>query len=209
MHVIALLSNKGGVGKTTLAINIASALSAHGSCILIDADPQGSSQHWADLADEQIEVGVTPAEDDIKQQVNGLEGYDYCVIDCPPSADSTQTQTALRTAQNVIIPVLPSPLDLWASVELDEQIQAAKADNPAMSANLVINQMEPRTRLSRQVADAMAELNLPALQTPIHRRVIYRNAILAGRSVHHMGKKAEAAANEINDMLTELGIQRG
>jgi chromosome partitioning protein len=105
--------------------------------------------------------------------------------------------------------VQPSPLDLWASVHIEAEIEQARQSNEQLRACLVINQAEPHTRLSRLVRDALAELSLPAAQTAIRRRVAHRNAVLQGRSVMQMGSRGAEAATEIRQLIEELGIDKG
>jgi chromosome partitioning protein len=99
---------------------------------------------------------------------------------------------------------LPSPLDLWATLAVGDEIAKAQKTNPGLRALLVINQLEPRTKLSRLVGDAITELNMPAAETTLHRRVVYRASVLEGRSVTQMGRQGSIAAEEINSLLAEV-----
>mgnify|MGYP001818503262 FL=1 len=206
MQVIALVGNKGGAGKTTLAINLASAFNELAPTVLLDADPQGSSLQWFNIAGDECVLDVADASIGVEDQVRSAEDVSYCVVDCPPSVHSEQTRDALRISDLIIIPVQPSPLDLWASVHIETEVNKARKVNPGLRALLVINQSEPRTRLSRLAADALQELSLPAASTAIHRRVAHRNAILQGRSVLQMGSRGAAAADEIRQLIDELKI---
>ncbi|MEJ2309393.1 MAG: ParA family partition ATPase [Gammaproteobacteria bacterium] len=206
MQVIALVGNKGGAGKTTLAINLASAFNELAPTVLLDADPQGSSLQWFNIAGDDCVLNVADASIGVEDQVRSAEDVSYCVVDCPPSVHSDQTRDALRVSDLVIIPVQPSPLDLWASVHIETEVNKARKVNPGLRALLVINQSEPRTRLSRLAADALQELSLPAASTAIRRRVAHRNAILQGRSVLQMGSRGAAAADEIRQLIDELKI---
>lgn len=209
MHVIALVGNKGGAGKTTLAINLASMLNQLGPAILLDADPQGSSLQWYGIAGDDATLRVREAADSVADTVNEISDASYCVIDCPPSVKSPQTQQALRICDLALIPVQPSPLDLWASVHIEEEVNQARIVNESLIALLVLNQLEPWTRLSQQVRDALAELSLPAAKTAIKRSVVHRNAMLQGRSVFEMGRRGKTAANEIRQLTEEFGIGSG
>jgi len=205
MPVIALIGNKGGAGKTTLCINLASGLHRRCSTVLLDADPQLSSLQWRDIAVRDDLVDVVDAVDDLQAMVQQYkENYDCVVIDCPPSAQSQQTRNALACSDIVVVPVLPSPLDLWASVHVEKELEWARTVNPGIRGLLVVNQMEPRTRLSRLVHDALAEIELPVASTAIRRRMAYRNAMLQGCSVHDAGAVAASAAEEINELINEL-----
>ena len=204
MQVIALVGNKGGAGKTTLAINLASAFSELAPTILFDADPQGSSLQWCNIAGDTATLDVLDGSVNLADQVRSSSDLSYCVVDCPPSVHSEQTQEALRISDLVIIPVQPSPLDLWASVHIETEVNKARTANPDLRALLVINQSESRTRLSKLAAEALKELSLPAATTAIRRRVAHRNAMLQGRSVLQMGSRGAMAADEIRQLIDEL-----
>jgi chromosome partitioning protein len=205
MPVIALIGNKGGAGKTTLCINLASGLHRRCSTVLLDADPQLSSLQWRDIAVRDDLVKVVDAVEDVTAMVQQYkDDYDCVVIDCPPSAQSQQTRLALACSDIAVVPVLPSPLDLWASVHVEKELEWARTVNPGIKGLLVVNQLEPRTRLSRLVHDALAEIELPVASTAIRRRMAYRNAMLQGCSVHDAGAVAASAAEEINELIEEL-----
>lgn len=205
MPVFALVGNKGGAGKTTLCINLASALAERGSTMILDADPQRSSLNWHAITDANGSLPVTEASDDLAGvTAEHAPRTDYVVIDCPPSVHSPQTSDALARADLVLIPVQPSPLDLWASVQIEAEVERARQSNPELRALLVINQLEPRTQLSQLMRDALAELSLPAAETAIRRRMVYRNSVIQGRSVLDVGSPGAAASEEIRQLVDEM-----
>lgn len=204
MPVIALIGNKGGAGKTTLAINLASALTEMSDTILLDADPQGSVLHWHAMTDGQCGLSVADASMGVSEALADAERFRYRVVDCPPSVQSPQTQAALRSSDMVVIPVQPSPLDLWASAQIEEEIEQARIDNHGLRALLLINQMEPRTRLSQVIRGVLEELNLQVANCAIRRRVAYRNAVLQGKSVLQLGSRAAEAEQEIRELSEEV-----
>ena len=207
MPVIALVGNKGGAGKTTLCVNLAAALAERGSTVVLDADPQRSSLQWRAIAERDDAVLVIDAVDDLRHRVQSAAGrYAQVVIDCPPSVQAAQTREALAVADLALIPVQPSPLDLWASVHIEHEVAAARERNPGLRAALVINQLEPRTRLSQLVRRALAELSLPVAETAIRRRMAYRSSVLEGRTVLDQGGRGEAAAEEIRQLIREVLI---
>lgn len=205
MPVIALVGNKGGAGKTTLCINLASGLLRRYPTILLDTDPQRSSLQWRDIADRDDLVTVVDAVEDVSAAVSRYRNqYECVVIDCPPSVQSEQTRQALTCSDIAVIPVLPSPLDLWASVHVERMLDWARSVNPGIKALLVVNQLEPRTRLSRLTHNALAEIELPVAATAIVRRMAYRNAMLQGCSVLDAGADARGAAEEIQKLTDEV-----
>jgi len=208
MRIIALVGNKGGAGKTTLTVNLAVALSATGATVILDADPQRSSLQWHSIADESSAVDVVEAGKAIADDVQNLgSDYDFCLIDCPPSVHSVQMQQALRLADLALIPVQPSPLDIWATVHVEDEVSSAAQQNRKLKSLLLIYQFESRTQLSQQTRRALEELSIPVANTQIHRRAIYRNSFVEGKTVMSSGSRGKTAAKEINELLEEVESQ--
>jgi len=205
MSVIALIGNKGGAGKTTLAINLATLLHQQSPTYLLDADPQGSALHWSAMIDGDNMPSVFDATQNIGKIIKQRrDEVDHVLIDCPPQLHSKQSQAVLRHCDIAVIPVLPSPLDLWATLAVSEEVVKAQIMNPDLRALLVINQLEPRTKLSRLVVDAITELDIPAVDTALHRRVVYRASVLEGKSVTQMGRQGSIATEELDSLLAEV-----
>ncbi len=205
MPVIAVVGNKGGAGKTTLVVNLAAGLAKKDSIAIVDADPQGSALQWRAIADDEGTLSVFAAGSNIHAQIAELlQDYNYLVIDCPPSVHATQTNAVLEVGDMALIPVQPSPMDLWATVHIEQAISRARESNPALTAMLVINQLETRTIMSRLMREALSEISLPVAQTPLRRRAIYRNSALEGRSVYDMGSRGNDAAAEIEQLIHEV-----
>lgn len=205
MAIIALVGNKGGAGKTTLCVNLASGLNKLAPTVILDADPQRSSLQWRQLSDDSDGVSVQDAVDDLATTVFAASKvYTHLVIDCPPSVHAEQTAQALERANLALIPVQPSPLDLWATVHIEGKVDEARRVNPDLRAILVINQLEPRTTLSKLMREALAELSLPTARTAIRRRMAFRSAVLEGRTVLDLGSRGKPAADEIRALIKEV-----
>ncbi len=205
MPVIAVVGNKGGAGKTTLSVNLAAGLAKQASIAVVDADPQGSSLQWREIADVQDSISVFPASEDLQAQACRIaRKFDYVVVDCPPSVHAPQTISALEVCDLALIPVQPSPVDLWATVHIERAIANARVRNPSLRSLLVINQLEIRTMLSRVVREALTEISLPVAKTALRRRAVYRNSALEGKTVFEMGARGAAAAEELEQLIQEV-----
>jgi len=205
MPVIALVGNKGGAGKTTLSVNLAAGIAKQTSVIVVDADPQGSAIQWNAFTDTSTAIPVIEARIDLNTQLNELsQDYDYIVVDCPPSVRAPATIKVLEICDLALIPVQPSPVDLWATVHTEKAIQHARLSNASLQALLVINQLETRTTLSRIVREALSEIELPVAKTALHRRAIFRNSALEGKNIFEVGRRGNDAAKEIDELIDEV-----
>lgn len=190
MQVIVLASQKGGVGKTTLAAHLAIALEAagDGKAVLIDTDPQGSLSAWWNVraAETPALAPTTIAELPAKLTALASAGYSYAIVDTPP-AITDAIGTVVRSADLVIIPTRPSPHDLRAVGSTVELVQAA--GKPFAFA---VTQAKPNTRLTVQ---AVAALSAHGAVAPaiIHDRVDYAGSMIDGRVVQETDSKGRSA----------------
>ena len=206
MSVIAFVGNKGGVGKTTLSLNFSVGVLQQASVALIDADPQGSAVQWSRISEDAQGLDVyEAAQDDLHAQISTLrEKYDHLIIDCPPYLQSPQTLAVLQVADIALIPVLPSPIDLWATVHVETAVEEARKTNPDLHTLLVINQLEVRTTFSRVMRDALSEIQFDVAKAEIRRRAVYRNSVLEGKTVFNVGSAGKDAAEELDKLIKEV-----
>jgi chromosome partitioning protein len=190
MHVIVLASQKGGVGKTTLAAHIAIAAEAAGDglAVLIDADPQGSRSAWWNVreADTPALAPTTIAELPAKLAALSRAGYALAVVDTPP-AITEAIGAVVRSADLVVIPTRPSPHDLRAVGSTVELVQSA--GKPFVFA---VTQAKPNARLTVQAVAALSEHGVvaPAI---VHDRVDYAGSMIDGRTVQETDGKGRSA----------------
>jgi len=205
-HVIAVINQKGGAGKTTLSMNLAAGLSRRADTVVIDLDPQGSSRQWAAMGSQPFPATIKQISGnwDARTLHRNYQAFKHMVLDCPPSLESHASIQALRACDVALIPVLPSPVDLWASMKLPEEIEEARKVNPNIQAFLVLNQLEPRSALSSAMRDALTEFGMPVMDAGIRRRAAYRNAALEGLSVYQMGGRGTCAVEEMEAIIEEV-----
>jgi len=206
-QVFSVANQKGGTGKTTLSMNLAAGLSRRGRTLIIDADPQGSAGQWAGLSTDErpFPVSVISVASNLAREVSRMrQDYQYLVIDCPPTLETGVAQSAMSISDKVFVPILPSPVDLWASVRLTDAIDQIKISNSRLQAYILINQLELRSAMSRSMSQALAEFDMPTLQSCLRRRAVYRNSALEGLSVYCMGKRGESAVQEVEFLIEEI-----
>lgn len=204
---IAIANQKGGTGKTTLALNLAAGLLRRGSTLALDADPQASLSQWAALGENGRDLPAVQALslDETHQCIaNAVLAYRYLVVDCPPTVQAPTVHTILDNVDLVLVPIQPSPLDLWASVDIADAIRNARRHNPSLRACIVLNQLDSRNALSRSMHEALAEFEFPTLHAGLARRAAYRSAAVEGTSVYGLGQRGAAAAREIETLIEEV-----
>lgn len=212
--IIALANQKGGCGKTTVALHLAATMAAAGHNVaVLDADPQGSAAEWVATADDDTPwpfpvIGIAAAGSKAHREIRQhLATYDDLVIDCPPSANAETTQSIFLVSSLVIAPVLPSGTDVRAVdaiASLAEQarnLRESAGEADALPMVCLVNQYMPGRILASQVREALAEV-APVLDTTIGQREAYRQASAVGTTAWAQGM--HEARNEFNRLLKEL-----
>jgi chromosome partitioning protein len=209
--IIAVCNQKGGSGKTTLSMQLAGALARRGGRVLVvDADPQGTATRWAATADDgkpfpASVVGLSAASGKVHREVKKfIDDYQYIIIDCPPAADSPVPQSALLIADLALVPIIPSPLDMWAAVGIRQVIENVGDVNESLKSRLVINQCQPNTSLAKEALEVLPEFGIDLCKTYVHQRQVYRQAAVFGQTVYDFGSRATPAVEEIDALTTEI-----
>lgn len=203
--ILGILNQKGGVGKTTLSINLAATLASQGArVLLIDADPQGSSLDWAaarNAASLFSLVGL-PRATIHKEMAAIATGYDHVVIDGPPRVTDL-VRSAIMASDIVAIPIQPSPYDVWAAEEVVTLLKEAQVYKENLKSCFVINRKIAKTAIGRDVREALTNYSIPVLNASITQRVIFAEAAAQGKAIYEVESNG-LACNEVSMVLEEL-----
>jgi chromosome partitioning protein len=206
MPVVSFLNQKGGVGKTTLATNVATALALDGHKVFfIDADPQGSALDWSAARQGTLLFPVVGLpKDTLHREMATLSApYDWVVIDGPPRVH-TVAKSAIAASDIVIIPVQPSPYDIWAAREVVDIIADVRIIKQGLKAVFTINRKIANTAISRDVTAALADYpDIPVLKASLTQRVAFAESATAGQSVLETEPQGQAS-HEIRALMAEI-----
>ena len=214
MPVIAVLNSKGGVGRTTLATNLAGGLSDLGKkTLLVDSDPQRSSVDWRDCLQEQWPdapdvVSLTTLQK-LKEIKHRKRKYDFVVVDGAARLERLALG-AVRVSDLVLMPIRPSAMDLWAVAPLIKVIQQHQqclqedyGGIKSISAAFVVSQQTGESLLAKEIAGDAAEMGFPVLKSRTTHRVIYAVAAQRGLTVQRVAPDSRAAA-EVSALVQEV-----
>ncbi len=203
--VISVLNQKGGVGKTTIATNLAHGLMLEGyDVLLIDGDPQGSARDWHESNNAELVPCIGLDRETLPQDIKSIsKGYNIIVIDGAPQI-ARLSAAAIRASDVVLIPVQPSPYDVWATADLVELIKHRQEITEGKpEAAFIISRMIKNTNLSKDVEAALHEYSLPILKSKTSQYVAYAHSASKGQSVFS-ADDAPLASYEFSHLVSEV-----
>ena len=193
--IIGVLNQKGGVGKTTIAVNVAACLAMQSKrVLLVDADPQGSSLAWSAAREAPPLFSVVGmAKPTLHREMPEIaRDYDVVVIDGAPRVNDLG-RAAILASDTILIPVQPSPYDVWAAADTVQLIREAQQFKDGLKAVFVINRKIANTAIGRDVASALEHFDIPVLPTALCQRVLYAESAGQGLAVAEVAPNSEAA----------------
>jgi chromosome partitioning protein len=213
MTVIAIAGQKGGTGKTTVAIALAAEWMHRGQrVLLVDADPQLTARTWSEVASEQqrpcpttVHMGANLWQPD--QLPRLAANFDMVLIDTPPRLGEVQ-RAALMISDMVLLPCGPSTHDTWALAASLELINQARSLRPEMQAAVLLTRKVASTVIGREAREVLTSTGLPVLATELGYRTDYQEASAAGMGASTYHSSSPAAA-EVRSLVDELEVITG
>jgi chromosome partitioning protein len=207
--IVGVLNQKGGCGKSTLAVNMAAVYAQQRlRVLLVDADPQGSAMAWsaARILPPLFPV-IGGAKPTLHKDMPELSrDYHVTVIDGAPRANEL-ARSAIMASDMVLIPIQPSPYDVWASAEIVQLVREAQQfREDDLKVAFVVNRKIANTAIGRDVANALAEFDVPVLPVAVHQRVLFAESAAQGLAVFEAGPNSDAA-REIAQLVLNVENQ--
>ena len=205
-NIISILNPKGGCGKTTVSTHLARALHKRGEkVLLVDSDRQGSARDWSESGKGKCGFPVVGLDrPTLDKDVSALaQDYEWVVIDGAAKLEN-MIASAVKIADLVLIPVQPSPLDIWACDSLVEMIQARQQVTDGIpTAAFVVTRAKKGTKLAREIRDAVGEYGFTILNGSIYDRTIFAKSMTDGSTALD-DEPSGPAAFEINHILKQI-----
>lgn len=201
--ILVVLNGKGGVGKTTTAINLAAALAEESRILLVDADPQGSATWWVEQS--QKSMGFDLAQETNPKLLGDLRkvtGYESVVVDTPPALSSKALAAVVAAADYLILPTPPAPLDLAVLIETIKEVVMPIG----VAYRVLLTRVNPRSmREAQEAQKTLMKLGIPACSTFVRAYKAHERAVLEGVPITQCrAKNAREAEADYRQVINEI-----
>lgn len=214
--VISFLNQKGGVGKSTLSINVAACLALLGQkVLLIDADKQGTATTWVSLRqDTKFQVVSMARENMARDALRIAADFDFTIIDGPPQAE-TISRSCIVASDLVVVPIEPGGASRWSSDLTVRQLKEAQELKPTLKCGFVVSRKIGSTVLGRDTRLMAGDAGIPIFDTEIEQRIAYAEALTMGKTIFEWSGGGPAVidiqnlTHELLEVLIEQNIRTG
>lgn len=205
MKVIAVLNQKGGSGKTTIATHLARGLQLEGhTVLLVDSDKQGSARDWRAVDEDNPLPVVGLDRPTLDKDLKSISNKDFVVIDGSPQATDLAV-SAIKASDLILIPVQPSPYDIWATSDLVDIVkQRIEMTDGNLKAAFVVSRAINNTNIGKEVSTVLLDYGLPVLNTKVMQRVSYPNSAAIGKTIFDTETASSSAVQEITSLVNEV-----
>lgn len=224
VKIISFINQKGGTGKSTLSLGVATALAKReikengaerpSRVLVVDSDPQGTASRWAASAPDEKPFPVPvmallskgEAGTKIHREIQKfIHNYDYIIVDTPANADSPVPRSALLISDLAVIPLLPSPPDLWSSIGIKEVVEQLSDINENLKSRLVLNRCQDNLRLTNDITVVLESFGIPMFKTKVTALTAFGQAAGYGTTVYDIKTQGgRQAAGKIEDLTDEI-----
>ncbi|MCT0253466.1 MULTISPECIES: ParA family protein [unclassified Synechocystis] len=201
--ILAVVNGKGGVGKTTTAVNLAAILAEKLSVLLVDADPQGSASWWVERSEEKMGFQLSRENNPrVLMDLPQANNYQIIVVDTPPALRSEALKTVIRLADYLVLPTPPAPMDLTALIDT-----VKTAVNPLQVAHRVLLTKVDSRSLNEtlEAQNTLLQLGIPAYHAFVRSYKAHERSVLDGVAITQWkGKHAKEAQSDYRRVADEL-----